>query len=63
MRARMKGISQNIARKFSVKASRVAVASFTPYEISEAGKAHILEAETKRSQALAEALRQNLLGR
>lgn len=54
---------QRITKKFSVKASEVAATSFTPYEISEAQKAHMLEVELRRSQALAEAQRQNLLVR
>ncbi|MDH5390308.1 MAG: hypothetical protein OEX10_04060 [Candidatus Bathyarchaeota archaeon] len=51
---------QRIAKKFSVKASEVAIASFTPYEISEVHKANMLEIEFRRSQALEEARRQNL---
>ena len=51
---------QRIAKKFSVKTSEVAAISLTPYEISEAQKAHMLEVELRRSQALAEAQRQSL---
>jgi len=57
------GLYQRIAKKFSVKASEVAATSFTPYEISAAQKAHMLEVELRRSQALVEAQRQNLLVR
>lgn len=53
-------LCQRIAKKFSVKASEVAATSFTPYEISEAKKTHMLEVELGRSQALAEAQRQSL---
>jgi hypothetical protein len=51
---------QRVTKKISMKASEVAIASSTPYETSEAHKAHMLEVELKRSQALAEARRQNL---
>jgi hypothetical protein len=54
---------QRITKKFSVKASEVARTSFTPYEISEAQKAHVVGVELRRSQALAEAQRQNLRSR
>jgi hypothetical protein len=54
---------QRANRKFSVKASEVATASFTPYEKSEVHKANMLEIEFRRSQALAEAQRQGLRGR
>ena len=53
----IEGIYQRITKKFSVKASGVAVTSSTLYEISEVHKAHMLEVELKRSQALAEAHR------
>lgn len=56
----IEGIYQRITKKFSVKASGVAVANFTPYEISEVHKAHMLEVELKRSRALAEAYRQTI---
>ncbi len=59
----VKALSQRVTKKISVKASGVATASSTPYEASEAHKAHMLEAEVKRSQGLAEAQRQNLRGR
>lgn len=48
---------QRVTKKILVKASGVATTSSTPYEISEAHKAHMLEVEYKRSQALAEAHR------
>jgi len=51
---------QRVTKKISVKASGVARTSFTPYEISEMHKAHMLEVEFKRSYALAEAQRQKL---
>ncbi len=51
---------QRIIKKFSVEASEVVATSFTPYEISEARKANMLEIELRRSQALEEARRQNL---
>ena len=54
---------QRISKKFSVKASEVASTSFTPYEISEAQKANMLEIELRRSQAFAEAQRQSLRAR
>ncbi|MDH5690692.1 MAG: hypothetical protein OEY81_04630 [Candidatus Bathyarchaeota archaeon] len=54
---------QRITKKFSVKASEVAPTNFTPYEISEVYKAHIVGVEFSRSQALAEAQRQSLRGR
>jgi hypothetical protein len=54
---------QRVTKKFSVKSSEVAMTSFTPYEISEAQKANMLEVELRRSQALAEAQRQGLRGR
>ena len=59
----VKPISQRVTKKILVKASGVATASSTSYEASEAYKAHMLEAEVKRSQGLAEAQRQNLRGR
>jgi len=46
---------QRIAKKISVKAPVVGATSPTPYEISEAHKAHQLEVERKRSQASAHA--------
>jgi len=52
-------INQRLIRKLSVRASGVAVASSTPYEVSEAHKAHMLEFERKRSQTSAWAHRQN----
>ncbi|MFX1554961.1 MAG: hypothetical protein ACFFBV_13620 [Promethearchaeota archaeon] len=51
---------QRVTKKISVKASGVTTTSYTPYEISEVHKAHMLEVELKRSQALEEARRQNL---
>ena len=51
-------IYQRITKKISVKTSGAPTA--TPYEVSEVHKAHMLEVELKRSQALAEAHRQNL---
>jgi len=51
---------QRVAKKISMKASEVAIASSTSYETSEAYKAHMLEVEFRRSQALTEARRQNL---
>jgi hypothetical protein len=56
-------LCQGIAKKFSVKASKVAATSLTPYEISETQKTHMLEVELRRSQALAEAQRHSLLVR
>ena len=56
----VEALYQRVTKKISVKASGVATASSTPYETSEAYKAHMLEVELKRSQALAEARRQNL---
>jgi len=53
---------QRITKKFSVKASDVAAASFTPYETTKASKANIVEVERNWSQTLAEARRQNLRG-
>ena len=47
---------QRITGKFSLKASGVAVLSH-PYKISKVPKAHVLEAEHKKSQALAHAQR------
>jgi len=44
-------VYQRITKKISVKASGVATASPTPYEISEECKAHQMEVERKRSQA------------
>jgi hypothetical protein len=43
---------QRITKKILVKASGATTASPTPYEISEAYRAHQLEVERKRSQAL-----------
>jgi len=54
---------QRITKKISVKASVVTAASPTPYEISEAQKAHQLEVERKRSQALEEAQRRTFRAR
>ena len=51
---------QRVTKKISMKTSEVAIASSTSYETSEAYKAHMMEVEFKRSQALAEARRQNL---
>jgi len=48
---------QRITKKILVKASGVTAASPTPYEISEAYKAHQLEVERKRSQALSARMR------
>ncbi len=56
-------IYQKIAKKLSVKASVVSAASPTPYEISEAHKAHQLEVERKRSQALEETQRRTFRAR
>jgi len=52
-------IYQRVTDKLSVKTSGVAVASSTPYEVSEAHKVHMLELERKRSQISTEAYRQN----
>jgi uracil phosphoribosyltransferase len=54
---------QRATKKISVKTSEVATPSFTPYEISELQKAHIVGVELRRSQALAEAQRHNIRGR
>jgi len=51
---------KRVTKKISMKTSEVAIASSTPYETSEAHKAHMLEVELRRSQALEEARRQNL---
>ncbi len=51
---------QRVTKKISMKASEVAIGSSTLYETSEAHKAHMLEVEFKRSQALTEARRQIL---
>lgn len=56
-------IYQRITKKISVKASAVTAASPTPYEISEAQKAHQLEVERKRSQALEDAQRRTFRAR
>ncbi len=56
-------VDQKIAKKLSVKASVVSAASPTPYEISEAHKAHQLEVERKRSQALGENQRRTFRAR
>ena len=54
---------QKVTKKISMKAPEVANLSYAPYETSEGHKAHIAEVELRRSQALAEAQRQNLRGR
>ena len=59
----VEAIYQRITKKFPVKTSGVAVASPTPYEISEACKAQQLEVELKRSKALTEAKRRTLRAR
>ena len=51
---------QRVTKKISIRTSEIAIASPTPYETSEAHKAHMLEVEFRRSQALTEARRQNL---
>jgi len=53
------GIYQRVTNRLSVKASGATVASFTPYEVSNAHKAVMLELERKRSQASAETYHQN----
>ena len=55
----IEAIYKRVTNIFSDTASKVAVASFTPYEASEQHKTHMLETERKRSQALAEAQHQN----
>jgi antirestriction protein ArdC len=52
-------IYQRVTSRFTAKLSEGTVASFTPYEASEAERAHLFEVERKRSQASAEAYRQN----
>ena len=55
---------QRVTKKISIKTSKVAIASSTPYEASEAHKVHMLEVELKRSQALHACMhRQNLRSR
>jgi uncharacterized protein HemY len=56
----VEGIYQRVTKKISMRASEAATASPVPYETSEAHKAHMLEVEFRRSQALADARRQNL---
>lgn len=51
---------KRVTKKISIKTSEVAIASSTPYETSEAHKAHMLEVEFRQSQSLEEARRQNL---
>ena len=55
----IKAVHQRIITKFPLKASRTIVSSTTPYEtipyeISEAYRVHMQEAECKRAQVLAE---------
>lgn len=50
---------QRATSRFTAKVSGGSVASFAPHEVAEAQRAHLLEAELKRSQASAEAYRQN----
>ncbi|MCZ2856801.1 MAG: hypothetical protein O2U62_06880 [Candidatus Bathyarchaeota archaeon] len=56
----VEALYQRVTKKIAVKASEVGMANSTSYEMPEVHKAHMLEVELKRSQALAEARRQNL---
>jgi len=59
----VEAIYQRITKKTPVKASGVTVAGPTPYEISEAYKAHQMEVERKRSKALEEVKRRTFRAR
>jgi len=52
-------VYQRVTSKFTAQVSGGAVTSFGSYEAAEAQRAHMLEVERKRSQASAEAYRQN----
>jgi hypothetical protein len=59
----VEALYQRVTKKLSLKASEVGMTNSTPYEMPEVHKSHMLEVELRRSQALAQAQRQNLRGR